>query len=37
MDAFTETTEPLPLPLQHLMLRLRALNCDIVEAVNVRR
>ena len=34
-DALTEST--LPLPLQHLQLRLRALNNDILKAVAVRR
>src|SRR5208283_462663 len=36
-DAPTESTVPLPLPLQHLQLRLRALNNDILKAVAVRR
>jgi len=36
-DELTESTLPLPLPLQHLQLRLRALNNDILEAVKARQ
>ena len=36
-DELTESTLPLPLPLQHLQLRFRALNRDILAAVQARR
>src|ERR1700678_3805718 len=32
-----QSAQPLPLPLQHLQMRLRALNNDILKAVKVRR
>ena len=36
-DELTESTLPLPLPLQHLQLRFRALNRDILAAIQARR
>ena len=34
---YVQSAQPLPLPLQHLQLRLRALNNDIKKAVKARR